>query len=137
MFLLDESAVDLDVLVRADLLKFLSNECEERDATRCKEMHIKDESLRNTKFLPRFSVKFDVKLRAAQSDPRNLPYINGKLEESSFQNISWIVDSYFVEKVIAVGRREGHSAENWKMKEKNLPSKCLRRCKELTVLLNS
>ena len=54
MFLLDESAVDLDVLARADLLKFLSNECEERDATRCKEMHIKDESLRNTEFCPDF-----------------------------------------------------------------------------------
>ncbi len=124
MFLLDESAVDLDVLVRADLLKFLSKECEERDATRCKEMRIKDENLKKYEILPIFLVKFDGKLRAAQSDSENLPYINGKLEESSFKNFSRIVDSYFVEEVIAVGKREGRSAENWKRKEKSLPSKC-------------
>ena len=54
MFLLDESVVDLDVLARVDILKFLSKECEERDATCCKEMRIKDETLRNTEFCQDF-----------------------------------------------------------------------------------
>ncbi|KAL6213099.1 hypothetical protein ACLB2K_012546 [Fragaria x ananassa] len=72
----------------------------------------------------RFSVKFDGNLRAAQSDPGNVSYINGKLEESSFQNISQIIESYFVEEVMAIRKREGHSAENWKTKEKSLQNKC-------------
>ena len=69
MFLLDESAVDLDVLARADLLKFLSKECEERDATHRKEIRIKDETLRNMEFCPDFqsnSIANCKQLRAIQ-----------------------------------------------------------------------
>ncbi|KAL6196455.1 hypothetical protein ACLB2K_032070 [Fragaria x ananassa] len=100
--------VDFDVLARAHILKFLSKEGEERDVTGYKEMHIKNETLRNKEFCP----DFQSNLITAQSDLENMPYINRKLEGSSFQNFSWIVDSCFVEEVMTVGRREGHSAEN-------------------------
>ena len=40
MLLLDEITVDLDVLARADLLKFLKKECEERGATIIYATHI-------------------------------------------------------------------------------------------------
>lgn len=42
MLLLDEITVDLDVLARADLLKFLKKECEERGATIIYATHIFD-----------------------------------------------------------------------------------------------
>lgn len=40
--MLDEITVDLDVLARADLLKFLKKECEERGATIIYATHIFD-----------------------------------------------------------------------------------------------
>lgn len=42
VLLLDEITVDLDVLARADLLKFLKKECEERGATIIYATHIFD-----------------------------------------------------------------------------------------------
>ncbi|CAK9185971.1 unnamed protein product [Ilex paraguariensis] len=42
VLLLDEITVDLDVLARADLLRFLEKECEERDATIIYATHIFD-----------------------------------------------------------------------------------------------
>jgi CCR4-NOT complex subunit CAF16 len=42
LFLLDEITVDLDVLARADLLRFLKKECEERGATIIYATHIFD-----------------------------------------------------------------------------------------------
>ena len=65
---------------------------------------------RNQKICQKSSVNFDRILWLAHNDPGDVPYINGKLQESTFQNFLRIVNTYFGEEVMTVWVAEGQSA---------------------------
>ena len=65
---------------------------------------------RNQKICQKSSVNFDRRLWLAHNDPGDVPYINGKLQESTFQNFLRIVNTYFGEEVMTVWVAEGQSA---------------------------
>ena len=65
---------------------------------------------RNQKICQKSSVNFDRILWLAHNDPGDVPYINGKLQESTFQNFLRIVNNYFGEEVMTIWVAEGQSA---------------------------
>ena len=65
---------------------------------------------RNQKICQKSSVNFNRILWSAHNDPGDVPYINGKLQESTFQNFLRIVNTYFGEEVMTVWVVEGQSA---------------------------
>ena len=57
---------------------------------------------RNQKICQKSLVNFDRKLWSAHNDPGDVPYIIGKLQEFTFQNLLQIVNTYFEEEVMIV-----------------------------------